>query len=182
VFHLAEFVMGVAAGLIFLRAPAGRRESRWLMPVCAALAVFAAFSPPYVPGDLRGALAAPLFALLVYSLSASGGAFSRFLAWRPLYMLGDASYAVYILQSPAMAYFLLATQGMQAAGARAALGWTQFALYVGCLTAASLACFTYLETPARRWITSLYERPSRSGAAARFGPRTTLASGLQCER
>jgi len=168
--------MGVTAGLMFLRAPGGSRESRWLMPVSAALAIFAAFSPAYVPGDLRGALAAALFAVLVYSLSASDGAFSRFLAWRPVYRLGDASYAVYILQSPAMAYFLLATQGMQATGARAPLGWTQFALYVGFLTAASLACFTWLEAPARRWITGLDRRKVKTSRAAAADLEYALAA------
>ena len=63
--------------------------------------------------------------------------------------LGDASYAIYILQSPVIAYFLLGTQGV---GSCTPLNWSQITVYSAILIGLSLVCFDWLETPARRWI------------------------------
>ncbi len=152
VFRLAEFVLGVAAGAGYLRrGPESRLAAG---PVSVTLAVFATLSPFFVHPVLRGALAAPLFAALVYTLASGGGMLGRLLSWRPVFALGNASYAIYILQSPLMAWFLLVSQGVSAGGRREAVGWGGFASYTLILTAASLACYAWLETPARRWIQS----------------------------
>jgi peptidoglycan/LPS O-acetylase OafA/YrhL len=151
-FRLAEFVLGVAAGVDYLRRGSGRRFGA--APVSAVLAGFAVFSPLWIHPVLRGALAAPLFALLVGELASGGGMLGRLLSWRPVYGLGEASYAIYILQSPAMAWFLVATRGVEAGGRRAPLDWAEFATYAAILIAGSLACYKWLETPCRRWIQS----------------------------
>jgi peptidoglycan/LPS O-acetylase OafA/YrhL len=152
VFRLAEFVLGVAAGAAFLRGNLGFRRAT--VPVALALAAFAALSPFLVPSLLRGALAAPLFAILVCSLASGGGMLGRLLSTRPLQALGDASYSIYILQSPVMAWFLLAARGVHGGAQRTPLSWNEFAVYAAILVAASLACGAWLETPARRWIQS----------------------------
>ncbi len=162
VFRLAEFVLGVAAGVDYLG-----RGSAWrfgTVPVSAALACFAVFSPFWVHPLLRGSLAAPLFAALVCSLACGGGMLGRLLSWRPVHTLGEASYAIYILQSPVMAWFLAVTRGVGAGGRRAPLAWAGFAVYTAILLLVSLACYRWLETPARRWIQSwrLFRRQSLS--------------------
>ena len=87
VFRLAEFVLGVAAGAGYLRrGPESRLAAG---PVAVALAVFAALSPFFVHPVLRGALAAPLFAALVYTLASGGGMLGRFLSWRPSLCPGE---------------------------------------------------------------------------------------------
>jgi peptidoglycan/LPS O-acetylase OafA/YrhL len=164
VFRLAEFVLGVAAGAGYLRREPGRCLSA--VPVSVVLAGFAAFSPLLVHPVLRGALAAPLFAALVYTLASGGGILGQLLSWRPVVTLGNASYAIYILQSPLMAWFLLATRGASAESSRTTLGWAGFATYAAILTAVSLACHAWFETPARRWIQSwgVFRGPGRSMA------------------
>jgi peptidoglycan/LPS O-acetylase OafA/YrhL len=164
VFRVAEFVLGVAAGAGYLRRGPGRGFAA--VPVSVVLAAFAALSPLLFPAVLRGALAAPLFAALVYTLASGGGILGRLLSWRPVSILGNASYAIYILQSPLMAWFLLVTQGTSAGSVRAPLGWAGFAAYTAILTVVSLACYAWLETPARRWIQSwdIFQERGRSMA------------------
>jgi peptidoglycan/LPS O-acetylase OafA/YrhL len=157
VFRLPEFALGAVCGLLYLR---GERIPRLLIPASMTLAVFAAVSCDLVPALLRGSLAAPLFAFFVFALASSDGAIGRFLARRPLQTLGDSSYALYILQSPVMAWFLLGTRGIQTASSRASLSWTSFLAYCILLVVVSLACYAWLETPARRWVLGLHRRQS----------------------
>lgn len=162
-FRLAEFVLGVAAGVAYLRRRSAWRF--WTTPTLVCLAFFAVFSPFWVHALLRGAVAAPLFALLVCALASGDGLLGRFLSWRPVHTLGEASYAIYILQSPILAWFLFATRGTRAGSWRAPLGWSEFAIYVAILIAISLACHTWFEGPARRWVLSRRFFPGGAGAA-----------------
>src|SRR5207237_536668 len=65
-----------------------------------AAALIAGPSIPYPL--LHNGLLVPLFAALVFGLAQGGGVLGRALASRPLVALGDASYALYILQFPLM--------------------------------------------------------------------------------
>ena len=51
---------------------------------------------------LDSGLLAPLFALLLIALALGSGLFARLLALRPFQVLGEASYAIYILQEPVL--------------------------------------------------------------------------------
>jgi peptidoglycan/LPS O-acetylase OafA/YrhL len=42
----------------------------------------------------------PIYAVLVYSLAVGGGPLGRFLGWRPMLLLGEASYGLYLLHFP----------------------------------------------------------------------------------
>jgi peptidoglycan/LPS O-acetylase OafA/YrhL len=164
IFRLPDFSLGIIAGLIYARGWRSIPNRGMLFGVSLALALFAGVFSPLLPLCFRAPLAAPLFALLVYSLACSRGPFARLLAWRPIYKLGDASYSIYILQSPLMAYFLYVTQGSAAAqnGSRTLLGWGGFVLYCAILICLSLACYTYIESPARKWISSVLNNRIRN--------------------
>src|SRR5262245_23351549 len=144
--RLPEFVLGIAVGLLFLRyrAQAPRIAST------IALACFMVVPPDALPAGPRNAVASALFATFLSAIAARRG----FLASPLMTRLGDASYATYILQSPVMAYFLLATQGVVS---RTSLTWSQFALYGTTLLVVSFVCFNWLERPARRWIIKVGE-------------------------
>src|SRR5262245_48405600 len=109
------------------------------------LILFSAISPGYLPVLTRTAVAWPLFAVLIFALAARPGSL---LASRPMGLLGEASYSVYILQSPAMAYFLFFRRGIDAAGHRAPLSWIEFGIYSAVLIAISLACHRWIEMSA----------------------------------
>ena len=166
-FRLGEFVLGVAAGILFLNR---RRVPGWLLPATiAVLAGYLTFASSWVPAGLRGAIAAPLFAMLVYALADPRGGRQQVLAWGPLNRLGEASYAIYILQSPVMAYWLLVTQGAQPGGVRTPMGWAGFLVYTAMLIAISLLCHSHIERPLRTW--TLTPRAS--------APRGAMAPGVR---
>jgi peptidoglycan/LPS O-acetylase OafA/YrhL len=103
--NLPEFLTGVACALAFARGwqPLGR----WLAPVSLGGAlVILAFSSYIPPLLIQNGLLAPLFALALLGLAGGSGLLVRFLSWKPLTVLGEASYSIYILQVP-LWYLLL---------------------------------------------------------------------------
>src|SRR6185312_11183691 len=64
-----------------------------------AVAVFV-FSSNVPEPLLHNGLLAPVFALLIHSLAGGTGPVAWLLSRRPLVLLGEASYALYILQYP----------------------------------------------------------------------------------
>jgi peptidoglycan/LPS O-acetylase OafA/YrhL len=152
--RLPEFLAGVCLGVLFVRRPAqarGRTGGAWLA-TAAAGALVAMLVWGEVPYALlhTGALT-PLFALLIYALAQGGGPLGALLSVRPLQSLGEASYALYILQLPAMAWAALLGEGLlhtEGAGFRVA--------YLVGMTGLSLGVFHLVEKPlqaqVRRWL------------------------------
>jgi peptidoglycan/LPS O-acetylase OafA/YrhL len=109
--RLPEFVLGVAAGVLFLRhRSSGRRLPGALLSGVGALGVvvgmWAGAWLPYLL--LNNGLLAPCCALLMFGLAHGGGPLAWLLSRRPMLILGEASYGVYILQTPVLIWFSLA--------------------------------------------------------------------------
>jgi peptidoglycan/LPS O-acetylase OafA/YrhL len=97
----------------------------------------------------------PLFGVAIFALARGGGSLGRLLAARPLVALGEASYALYILQVPLMFWLALAT------GKQPGTTGPAFVLaYLGLAIAAALACHRFVEQPGRLWLRRLLTRPS----------------------
>ena len=154
--HLPQFLIGAAAAIVFL-AHGGKCVRHTPVLAGAAgvflLVVLSAAQPPYPL--LNNGVLAPLFALLIYALADNENRASRLLAARPLLVLGEASYSVYILQHPVAYGFAWASSGEWPP--RFASGATLSAFLV-CLIAISIATFYLIETPARRRLRSRPER------------------------
>jgi peptidoglycan/LPS O-acetylase OafA/YrhL len=157
--HLGEFVVGIGAGLAFLRRDEMRALYRRLAGWGASLAAVAMLwtfatvdGLPYL--FLHGGLLAPLWALIVFALALGGGVPGRLLATRGMLRLGEASFALYLIHGPLLAYFGDATRFVRARYAYLrGLPFHWFFLgYVLTAIAASLAIFKWLEEPARRAI------------------------------
>jgi peptidoglycan/LPS O-acetylase OafA/YrhL len=155
-----EFVLGIVAGRLYLDMGAPRDSARWTWPAAASLAVlFVALgcSPaiPYVV--LHNGVLAPVFALLVTSLAAGGGAIARVLASRPLVALGDASYSLYVLHLPLFVPF--------AHGVSRLLGPSFYATpfftltFVAFAVGAALLCHRYVERPGGAFTVAWLRRP-----------------------
>jgi peptidoglycan/LPS O-acetylase OafA/YrhL len=98
---------------------------------------------------LDSGLLAPLFALLLIGLSLGSGLLARLLSLRPIQVLGEASYAIYILQEPVLIW---ATK-LPFIGTSARLPQPVFiSLYVVGLILISIACQRFVAEPARRWL------------------------------
>lgn len=139
-----QFLIGVASGLLFLR---GVRVSVWYGTVVLGV-LFAA--SPLLTSDVVGSIAIAGFALLIHGLAGSSGRLSSVLSLRGVKLLGQASYAMYLIQEPIAKYM---GQG----------SWTWFFGYFAVLTVASLGVFWLIEEPCRkllRWKSSAKSIPS----------------------
>ena len=99
VLRLPEFVLGMAVGLIFLRAPKLRYGGLLSLGAAMAALVFLSLSV-----ERWTSLVIVPFALLIASLACQTGLLARLLSTRILVLLGSASYAVYLLQLPVRIY------------------------------------------------------------------------------
>jgi peptidoglycan/LPS O-acetylase OafA/YrhL len=100
--RLPDFVLGVIAGTLFIRRPASACGSG-VAAVAAVVGVLGLLGTlgTELPSLYANALLLPLFAALVYALGRGGGMLGRGLSQPLVVLLGEASYAIYILQDPA---------------------------------------------------------------------------------
>lgn len=146
--RVPEFLLGMCAGHFVLDQRA--RGTGWNgdLLVAAGIAplvvILASGTLPRV--WLESALLAPLHVLVIVGLAQTSCAVSRVLAWSPLVFLGEASYAVYILQRPVRLWFvvLLGTSAVQTSSVR------EFFAYLALLVCLSSFAFVAFERPARR--------------------------------
>lgn len=149
--RLPEFVIGGIAGELVARGAVGARARAWSLPVGGGLLALAvvglADHLPYLPVH-SGGLALPC-ALMVVGLTADGPV-QRALGSAPAQRLGEASYAVYLLHVPL--WWIVGAVDERALGLAGARPGLVLVLYLGGLTAVSLAAFRWVEEPARRWV------------------------------
>ncbi|WP_437591266.1 acyltransferase family protein [Sorangium sp. So ce1000] len=156
--RLPEFVFGVCLGKYFLArrargAAPGGDAGAWLAGGSSA-ALLAIFSFAGHFPDLRYVLQIgmfPLFGLLILGLADGGGALGRVLSTRAMIRLGEASYAVYILQTPLWHIFAKAVLSPEVRAERNA-GAFAYLAFVAFLTGASFLAYGLIEAPAREWL------------------------------
>jgi peptidoglycan/LPS O-acetylase OafA/YrhL len=153
-----EFLAGVALGLLSARGVSLPRAGTVLAPLAlgATAAALAWGGAPFVL--VHNGLLVPLWAAAILGL-AVGGPLSRALGSRPAQALGDASFALYVLQEPLWLWArrLVGAQGPASAAFVAA--WS-----VGAI-AASVAVARLVERPARRALRLLTAPRARSAPA-----------------
>ncbi|MFO0582693.1 MAG: acyltransferase [Anaeromyxobacter sp.] len=93
-----EFAAGVALGLLHARGAVRAPPAAAPLALGAVALVLATGAAPYLL--LHNGLLAPLFALVLLALATGEGWLARALASRPAVALGEASFALYILQEP----------------------------------------------------------------------------------
>jgi len=95
-----------------------------------------------VPNPYNDGILTPLFAGVIWALSATPSTLSRGLSSRWLFALGNASYALYLIHSPIIDLFQY-------------LHWVSlifYPVYVVLCLGLSLLSFRYFETPIRLWL------------------------------
>jgi peptidoglycan/LPS O-acetylase OafA/YrhL len=155
--HLPTFVSGIALGYHHAQQPPSRRAADPLALAGLALSVAVAAVARNLP-FLFGFEAAflPAFGMLLYGL-ALGGWPARLLSARPLVALGEASYALYLLQFSTVFTLMWAESGFVAADfmvqgrIHPLVSWPVFYLIATVVSIAiSLTVWKYYETPLRR--------------------------------
>ncbi|NOK37656.1 acyltransferase [Corallococcus exercitus] len=152
--RLPEFILGILAGRFFLlRAGEAPRSRPVLLAVLGGLVVAALLGSTSLPFPLlHNGLLAPVFAALIVLLPRSRGAVARVLASRPLRLLGEASYALYILHMPVLFAWKSVLKRL---GAEPTSAWAVAAYVVGVVCLSVLA-YERVEKPARGWIRDLW--------------------------
>lgn len=137
--HLFEFVLGICAAVWFVRSGRERLEApgRRRAALAVALGGIAVLSAARL-SDPRYLLLSPLFALLIVALASRRPTGTSWLAWPALVLLGEASYALYLLHVPLLHLFDLA-------GVSGVAGWMAMAATIGL----SVIAFRWYETPMR---------------------------------
>jgi peptidoglycan/LPS O-acetylase OafA/YrhL len=149
--RLPEFVIGMALAHL-VRADHSDRPAasgtRVTLLALGALVLITQVEPNIPLALFHNALLAPLFALLIFGLARGGGP-ARVLAWRPLVVLGEASFALYIIQFPFANLFwvVFKLDPME-----------HYALRVGSMVATAVLLHYALERPARRLLTRIAAR------------------------
>lgn len=162
-----EFVVGIVLGRLFLDdairqrfAPYASRVS--LLSAAAVVGVLAVSDRiPYVV--LHAGLLTPLFAALLFALAFGAGPLATLLSLRPVTLLGEASYSLYVLHIPV---FILTRKLAGAILGPAFTDSPAFApLFLAVVVAASILCFRAVEGPMRVRVRDLLLPRLRGGGA-----------------
>lgn len=160
--RLPDFLMGIGIGKLFLENMAKRERASdskfgpgpraWIGALLVLAVLSQADRIPYLL--LHNGLLNLLFAYIIYQVAMDTGRASRWLRWPLLILLGEASYALYILHVPIRD---LCVAAFRLVGLDSALSpVTRFALYAALVTTISTAVFKLLEAPLRIWLRSVY--------------------------
>jgi peptidoglycan/LPS O-acetylase OafA/YrhL len=151
----------------------------WLyLPGLALEATAIALCGPTLYPFLHNGLLLPLHAVVVLGFALDGGWLARGLATQPLGLLGNASYSVYILQTPVKEW-LSAISERVFSTKLSGLGGSAF--YVVVLICFSIAVFKLVEEPANRFLKKKLARlvgksPVRSAALERCAPEEVASA------
>lgn len=169
VFRIPEFLMGVVLGKLFLDRSAPQSTSRWpgWMSEIAAVAILlllaASSALPFVL--LHNGLLAPMFGLLIFGLAGGRGPLARILSRPSLVLLGEASYALYLLHQPL--WLWVTSLGHVSPLDRQPAGF--FVGYIVITLLASIAMLQLLEKPCRKALRKRLD-PGASEPAATAPP------------
>jgi peptidoglycan/LPS O-acetylase OafA/YrhL len=97
IFALPQFLAGISLGWLYLRFRPSRRAAAWLAGTGTILffvVLFSAFHIPYIL--VHNGLLVPAFAMIILGLSEEN-IFSRALSVSVLVLLGEASFALYLI-------------------------------------------------------------------------------------
>ncbi len=172
--RLPEFVFGIFLGRYFLaRSGEGGalRQKGAVITAASSLALLAALVVIGAHPDERylfqNGFLLPLFGALIWGLAQGGGALGRFLSMKWMLVLGEASYAVYILQEPIWTLYRRFTLSE---AARKSTSWSlgYFAVYAMILIGVSMLTYRYIEVPARTRLRRIFaaKAPKKVAIAA----------------
>jgi peptidoglycan/LPS O-acetylase OafA/YrhL len=173
VLRLPEFLLGLTMGLQFLRDQNAQDQnardwtSRPLRVYPAVFATVAALSLSL--GDWVSVVILP-FAVLVYELARGGSWLAKFLSMRIMFLLGGASYAIYLLRLPVTTWARLAMFGLPARFVPFGELLVPMILILFCILV-----FRYWEEPARKTIRRWFAKDRTRVARLPISPSANSA-------
>ena len=162
--RLPEFLMGMAAGFVFLRAQRNERIAWPLIAAGLAAVGIVAFSSSRIPyAVIHTALLSPAFAAIIYGV-ALRPRWASILESRLLVLFGDASYSMYLIHSNVVFSVFHTSKGDVRNASFAGL-----ALCLTIVLAMSILIYRFIEEPARRKLRPRPKAKSALAAAAEVG-------------
>lgn len=175
--YLGGFLLGMIAAREFILRGLETRWPWWLSAAPPCLLAFYILLNPIPWSYWHQGVLQVLAALAVYALAVDHSWVGRLLGWHRLAALGEASYALYILQAPVWVwlYYL-----------RTKANWPVshtlfFFAYFVLLNAIALASYRYFEKPARRWCFSLLGKPATRSATP-LSDRSKMPAGPETDK
>jgi peptidoglycan/LPS O-acetylase OafA/YrhL len=179
IYRLGDFVFGVVLGLMFLRRQTGGVVERFAVPVGGLLTIGLLLLPVSRFQGLLEPVFVAAFGVLILGLATQRGALASVLSWSPLVLLGEASYAVYLLQMPLANAFQAVLRQRWNVTARYDPSFYHsgrtMAVFVLLLILCSLASMRFIEMPSRKWIRARLGAP-RPPSARIISDTPTLLS------
>lgn len=169
--RLPEFVMGAVLGQLFINRAAPERPAgafKIVPPEMVALAAVLGsglallFAPRLSDQLVHLGLFDPLFALVIYNIACSRGRLAAFLSLPVMVLLGEASYALYILHYPVLQTMHHVFDPVRSVPLSSPLVCVA---YVAVCVALSILSFRLVEQPARRAIKNLLAHPNTQALA-----------------
>jgi peptidoglycan/LPS O-acetylase OafA/YrhL len=148
--RLPEFLLGIALGKFWLTRK--RRDFDRYLPylaVASALMLVAFLSLDAPESVFMNGATAPMMMALIYSLACGRGVLAWFLATKPMVLLGEASYSLYLFHWPL--WFLISDYLVNHLE-RFQKGPSHFVACVVPTIAVCLLTFKFLEHPANRFL------------------------------
>ncbi len=153
--RIGEFVIGILMGMCFLKEQdegisTSSRRNALIITVCVALVSALACiqlsgTPQKVIAWLQAfGLFTPFYAIIILSIARGASGFTAFLSSRPIELLGESSYSLYLLHTIPLGALILAN----APGHVFWLGTTVLTILATILV--SICTYRFIETPARR--------------------------------
>lgn len=150
--HLPAFAFGV----LLYRAQRDQVAPAWSFPVSLVLTVCVLLiAPAHTRLAIHNGGLLPLFGVMILAACSAPSLWTRLLHTPAFRFLGDASYALYVLQAP---LWVLASSKLSVLGPKLGL-----VAYLALLLLASAFAHSCIEQPARRWLTA---RTTRLGGPA----------------
>jgi len=158
--RLPEFFLGAAVARLFVTRNGGKTSrssqvSPAVLSGIAALGIVIVWGIGPLPVALVNQVVLdPLFALLIYSVAFGKGPLAAAFSWPVITALGEASYALYLLQWPVhdwLSHFFPKTTVTRAI-APDARDYVYFTLFLVISVVAALLAHAFIEQPARRAI------------------------------
>ena len=177
--RLPEFLLGIALGRLFIlrRSQAKTDTDSGYLPVLgtvvAMVGIIVVFAyGPLTPVLWNDVILDPLFALLIFSSAWGQGAIARFFSLPFLVLLGEASYALYLIHVPlwGIAGTVFNALSLYTYPTRYPLG---VMAYLVIAVGLSVLIFRFIEEPARKGIRHVYDNLQARSARARFAVSET---------
>jgi len=146
--NLPQFVLGVTLGKLFLsKGPTASSNSIFLASISALILVICfKVTQPWLSNNI---ILCAVFGAMIYAVGGLKSISLAIFSMRWLVVLGEASYAIYILHVPIWTWWDRVARVLLDLNLPPTL---DFSLYLGCVLSISVIAMAYFERPMRGWL------------------------------